>query len=432
MLFYENILLAFTGLRTNKMRTLLTMLGIIIGIASVIAIMTVGDSISGSVTSSMEEMGANNITVGVTRKSTENEITSDGRVFAGISRSNSMSEDDYISENMLQEFEAAYGESIESIYLNIPVGNGTAEAENFSSNVSILGVNTEYLENEDLSLLSGRTLTARDQEEAREVILVSDHVIDTLFDGNCDSAIGSAIDVFINNRYYNFTVVGVYEYDENASFTTESVQDVTTTIYLPLRAAKNLTHSDQGYSQITVVSSDGTDSSAFSDTIENYFNNTYYRNNESYEISAASMENMISSLTEMLSTISLAIAVIAVIAGISLLVGGIGVMNIMLVSITERTKEIGTRKALGATNSSIRLQFITESIVICIIGGMIGIILGIGIAAIATSLLGYSVRPSVSGISLSFAFSAAIGLFFGFYPANKAAGLNPIDALRYE
>ena len=141
------------------------------------------------------------------------------------------------------------------------------------------------------------------------------------------------------------------------------------------------------------------------------------------------MESMLSSLTEMVSTISLAISVIA---GISLLVGGIGVMNIMLVSITERTREIGTRKALGATNNSIRTQFIVESIVICIIGGIIGILIGIGIAAIATKLLGFAVSPSVDGIILSVSFSALIGIFFGYYPANKAAKLNPIEALRYE
>ena len=138
---------------------------------------------------------------------------------------------------------------------------------------------------------------------------------------------------------------------------------------------------------------------------------------------------MLSSLTEMISTISMAIAVIA---GISLLVGGIGVMNIMLVSITERTREIGTRKALGATNNSIRIQFIVESIVICIIGGIIGIILGVGIASIATNLLGFAVKPSVDGIVLSVTFSIFIGVFFGYYPANKAAKLNPIEALRYE
>ena len=130
-----------------------------------------------------------------------------------------------------------------------------------------------------------------------------------------------------------------------------------------------------------------------------------------------------------LSTISLAIAVIA---GISLLVGGIGVMNIMLVSITERTREIGTRKALGATNGSIRVQFIVESVIICLIGGVLGILAGLGLGAAGANLLGYAAAPSAGVIFIAVAFSMAIGVFFGYYPANKAARLDPIEALRYE
>ena len=131
----------------------------------------------------------------------------------------------------------------------------------------------------------------------------------------------------------------------------------------------------------------------------------------------------------MMGTVSLAIAVIA---GISLLVGGIGVMNIMLVSITERTREIGTRKALGATNNSIRIQFIVESVIICLIGGMIGIAVGAGLGSFGANLLGYAATPSISAIETAVSFSMAIGVFFGSYPANKAAKLEQIEALRYE
>lgn len=430
MLFFENILLALSGLRSNIMRTLLTMLGIIIGIASVIAIMTVGDSISGSVTSSMESIGANNITVSVSRKQTEDEVTSTGRIFAGISRGSSMKDEDYLSDEMISEFRTEYNDSIQGIFLNTSVGSGTAETANLSSSVFVVGVNADYLENQDLTIISGRTLTQRDQQEGRKLVLVADDVVDTLFNGNYDKAIGASIDVFISNRYYQYTIAGIYEYeDETSVAATESSTETTTTVYLPLNAARTQTHSNAGFSQMTVATATGVDSTAFKDTIENYFNNKYYRNNENFEISASSMESMLSSMTEMISTISMAIAVIA---GISLLVGGIGVMNIMLVSITERTREIGTRKALGATNNSIRLQFIVEAIVICLIGGIIGILIGIGIATIATNLLGYAVSPSIDGMVLSVSFSLFIGVFFGYYPANKAAKLNPIEALRYE
>ena len=141
------------------------------------------------------------------------------------------------------------------------------------------------------------------------------------------------------------------------------------------------------------------------------------------------MGSVLESMTEMLSTISIAISIIA---GISLLVGGIGVMNIMLVSITERTREIGTRKALGATNASIRLQFITESVVICLVGGFIGIVLGIILGPAAVTILGYDASASVQSIIFSVVFSMLIGVTFGYYPANKAAKMNPIEALRYE
>lgn len=430
-LFWENILLALNGLRSNLMRTLLTMLGIIIGIASVIAIMTVGDSINGTVTSSMESIGANNITVSVSRIQNEQEDTSStGRNFGIFNRNAAMSDEDYLTDEMIAEFQLEFADSLQGVFLSESVGSGTAEEGSLSSSVSITGVNTDYLSNEELTIISGRLLTERDQSEGRKVVLVADDLVDTMFGGDYDNAIGESIDVFINNRYYQYTIIGIYEYesDHTIAATSESTE-LPTTVYLPLYAAKEDIRSNVGYSSFTVATASGIDPETFCEDIENFFNTKYYRNNEDFEISTSSMESMLSSLTEMVDTISLAISVIA---GISLLVGGIGVMNIMLVSITERTREIGTRKALGATNSSIRIQFIVESIAICVIGGVIGILIGIGIAAVATKLLGFSVSPSVDGMVLSVTFSVLIGVFFGYYPANKAAKLNPIEALRYE
>lgn len=428
MLITENILLALAGLKSNIMRSLLTMLGIIIGITSVIAIMTVGNSITVMVNTSMQEMGANNLTVGVSSKSTSGETTSSGLHF-GPGSQRAMDSDDYLTDEMVDSFLEEYSDNIKYTLLSESVGNGTATAGSKYAYVNITGYNQDYMEYTDLELLAGREFLEKDYKNGQKVCIVSDYFVNNMFDGDTAEALGSSVEINIDGKYYTYYIVGVYEYEAN-EWTSSSTEDTRTDMYIPFETARNQLHtSNDGYQSLTLVTTIDTDSEAFADTVETYFNTMYYSNNEDYEVTVTSMSSMIESMTSMIGTIEVALAIIA---GISLVVGGIGVMNIMLVSITERTKEIGTRKALGATNGSIRLQFITESVVICIIGGIIGIVLGVGLGAVAATYMGYEASVSVAAVIVAVVFSMGIGIFFGYYPANKAAKLNPIDALRYE
>ena len=210
--------------------------------------------------------------------------------------------------------------------------------------------------------------------------------------------------------------------------TVSAEQDFITDLFIPIETMWKLTDSAEGYYSINAMTRQGADSRHLAGEFEDYFNR-YYTRNEDYRIMAVSLDSLIDQYTSMMGTVQIAIAVIA---AISLLVGGIGVMNIMLVSVTERTREIGTRKALGAKNSAIRMQFIVESVIICLIGGLIGIAVGMALGYGGAKLLGFPATPSLSAILIVVGFSMAIGIFFGYYPANKAAKLDPIEALRYE
>ncbi len=430
MLVFENALLALGGLKANKTRSILTMLGIIIGIASVITIMTIGTSISSSFTKEMASMGASNITLGIQQKIDEEETDDYGMTFRYGPGRKEMQDSDYLSAAMVDDIMEHFEGRLEKVLKDNEAGNGKISIDGESASVILMGANDAYLESEKLELLAGRLFTDRDQEQAKKVVVVSDRVVDDCLKTGYEEALGDQITVTIDDKYYHFTIVGVYRYDESAAMYSFS-SETQTNMYTPIATSFNTQHTRERYSNLEFMASDVSDINGVMDDLEEYVNVRFYRKNKNFEASCFSMSSMLESYTSMLGTISTAVSVIA---GISLLVGGIGVMNIMLVSIQERTREIGTRKALGATNSSIRLQFIVEAIVLCIVGGVIGIIIGLVAGYIATPLVDEEAvfYPPIAGIFYSVGFSVAVGVFFGYYPANKAAKMNPIDALRYE
>lgn len=427
---FENVRLALSSLRSNKMRALLTMLGIIIGIGSVIAIVTVGESLTGSITDSMSGLGANNLTVALTQKSTDSGFDQ-GSVAVRMFGPSAPAAEDLITNEMIEEYRDTFGDQVAAVELTQSMGTGTVTSGSDSATLNLLGVNGEYFTAEDVDVQYGRA--PQDSDGERQVALVSDRFLKDAFGGSISpiNAIGQKFQLKANGSLYDFYVIGVYHYDEEEDGSislTSSSDEVTTTLYMPLQTAKKLAKADAGYQSLTVVGAGDVDQDQFMADTKSFFA-SFYTRNQSYTVDVSSLASLLETMTSMLGTVQTAISAIA---AISLLVGGIGVMNIMLVSITERTQEIGIRKALGAPASAIRSQFIVEAVIICLIGGLLGVALGVGLGALGAHLMGYSARASVSAIVLAVGFSMAIGLFFGYYPANKAAKMNPIDALRYE
>lgn len=427
---FENVRLALSSLRSNKMRALLTMLGIIIGIGSVIAIVTVGESLTGSITDSMSGLGANNLTVALTQKSTDSGFDQ-GSVAVRMFGPSAPAAEDLITNEMIEEYRDTFGDQVAAVELTQSMGTGTVTSGSDSATLNLLGVNGEYFTAEDVDVQYGRA--PQDSDGERQVALVSDRFLKDAFGGSISpiNAIGQKFQLKANGSLYDFYIIGVYHYDEEEDGSislTSSSDEVTTTLYMPLQTAKKLAKADAGYQSLTVVGAGDVDQDQFMADTKSFFA-SFYTRNQSYTVDVSSLASLLETMTSMLGTVQTAISAIA---AISLLVGGIGVMNIMLVSITERTQEIGIRKALGAPASAIRSQFIVEAVIICLIGGLLGVGLGVGLGALGAHLMGYSARASVSAIVLAVGFSMAIGLFFGYYPANKAAKMNPIDALRYE
>ncbi len=389
MNFSQAFKMAMKSISSSKLRTFLTMLGIIIGVCAVIVLVSVVQGSTGQITESIESLGANSISVTLTGRNSSKWITYDE----------------------MQELKRQYPDLIEYVVpgmssSNIMVKNGS---ENITT--SVTGTNPDYMNVNDREIMVGRFINSLDTENRRKNAVVGTYIVNELFGGR--NPVGESIK--INNEI--FKVVGVLEAVSDGE--EGSSDDV---VIVPYTAGRTIFKTNRIRSYTVWATTSETVDRATT-AIKSFLLRHFGDEDEYLVISIASMMDAISEITDMMALLT------AGIAGISLVVGGIGIMNIMLVSVTERTREIGIRKAIGAKRVSILTQFLIESIVVSSIGGVIGIILGTTGSVLLGNVMGINAFPKIYVMFIAFLFSAAIGTFFGWAPANKASKLNPIDAL---
>lgn len=403
----ENLKMAIDAIFANKMRSFLTMLGIIIGTSSVIAILAVGSGATQKMTNTFNDIGATTISLTTDAAETEQELISPDDLEVLKS---SIDEIKYISpEKQL---------------------TGQISSDDSDSRLAALSFGTpdlQYISSQmDSEVLHGRYFNQNDYDMAADVIVIDSDTAEALF--NKTDVVGESIQLSLRNSALNLTVVGVVQgmfselqgdFAEDGMPVFASAPMTTIEKYFPEEGKI-----DQSMIRVGETNQIEPVSNQVVKLLELRHNQV---GEEKYNAT-----NFLNALDQLDQVLGLFINFIAAVAGIALLVGGIGVMNIMLVSVTERTKEIGTRKAIGATTKHILTQFLMESIIISLFGGFIGLVIGIVASNLIASALGVAANFTIGSVLLVLGFSSAVGIFFGIYPARKAAHLNPIDALRHE
>ena len=391
----ETVKMAFKAIWGNKVRSFLTMLGVIIGVMSVTVLMAIGQGTTSSVTDSISSMGTNMISVTIqTRRfgfgmnKSSRSSSAKGTVILKAEDVLALKDNEYIQ------------------YVSPTVsGSLTVKAGSTNTTASIMGVYPDYANIVSTELASGRYIIDADVENRSAVCVIGPDLAEDLF-GNTN-VVGNTLHV--NGR--KFRIVGVLD-------------GTSSTLVLPFTLAQRMLESTS-ITSFYVSATDSTVVSAAQTEVERFLYKKY-QDDSTYSI--MNQEEMLAAMEETAGTLSL---MLGGIAGISLLVGGIGIMNIMLVSVTERTREIGIRKAIGAKRRNILLQFLIESVVLSGMGGLLGLVLGYGLMHMLENYLGMSVAASAGVAQLAMGFSMFVGVVFGLYPANKASKLKPIDALHY-
>ncbi|MCK0146189.1 ABC transporter permease [Arenibacter sp. F26102] len=400
------IKIAFKAIILNKVRTLLTMLGIIIGVASVIAMLAIGEGSKESIRNTISSMGSNMITV------------RPGEDDRGPARGSGGD----VQTLTLKDYEVIKEKTTLLSYIT-PVVNGGGQVINGSNNwpSTIYGVNPEYLNIKVVGLQSGSMFTDAEVQSASKVVLLGQTVVDNVFPDGEDP-----VGKMIRFNSIPFKVIGVLEEKGENTFG----QDQDDVVIAPFTTVQKRILAIDYLNQImaSAVSEDDAPE-AVTQVSEILRTQHKLTANEDDDFTVRSMEELISTFS---STSEMLTILLVAVAGISLLIGGIGIMNIMYVSVKERTKEIGLRMAVGGKGSDILMQFLIEAILISITGGILGVTLGLGSTIFIEKFLHWPTSVALYSIIISFAVCAVTGIFFGWYPARKAAALDPITALRYE
>jgi len=391
MSVFQAFKMAIKSILSNKLRSLLTMLGIIIGVTAVISLVALGQGATKSVTEQVRSLGTNLLTVNILGRGSANTMD------AGEA--------------------AALGEEVEGIQYVAPANtqNATVKFGSSSESVSIVGTNADYAHVREYEVASGRFVAQIDLDVYQKVAVLGYTTATDLF------GFADPVGEYVLIQGTRYKVVGVLT--EKGSSMTGSNDEV---VIIPETSFERL-FKTKGVRTIYVQVETTEQMDAVVAGLEKSLSNRFRGNTSSYRV--FNQSDALSALTSVSDTLTLALAGIA---GISLLVGGIGIMNIMLVSVTERTREIGIRKAIGAKKRDILIQFLIEAIVLSGLGGLLGIGIGVGAAQGASSAFNMDIAFSANVILIAFAFSVGIGVAFGMFPANKAAKLKPIDALRFE
>lgn len=403
-LLLENFKMALSSIKSNKMRSFLTMLGIIIGITSVITISTVGESTKTTLNKFISGFGKNRIIIHINWNLPDSEVSDNA----------SFDLDDV--EKIKDKFTKEVSYITPSLFYKQKLTNGKKETQAGLESVDY----TAIKEITTAKIIYGRDFKESDLINHKNVVLV-DSIIATALYGKAD-IVGKVLNLETGGGdRQDFLVIGVFK-SEKTIF--DNMNGNPPSIYAPYTS---ITTGGEGLSYLDIKINENYNSEKEGKKLIKYMSKFKEVDPKTYEL--VTLEEQANEINGMLSTMSMDLGAIA---AISLIVGGIGIMNIMLVSVTERTREIGIRKSIGARKKDILMQFLIESIILSALGGLIGTILGIGISQIISGLMQVDATVSLTSILIAVAFSTFVGIFFGLYPANKAAKLNPIDALRYE